>query len=122
MNTSKHMKIAGVLQLVQSLPFLLGGILYTFALIYDLQAGKHEWNESWGVFLILAVCLFLAVCQVWLGLSLVMQKQWVTRVAGFLCCAIGFLFFPLGTAISGYTFWVLIMVRGDDEKVTEKVT
>ena len=119
MNTSKHMKIAGVLQLVQSLPFLLGGILYTFALIYDLQAGKHEWNESWGFFLILAVLIFLGVCQVCFGVSLTMQKQWATRVAGFICCAIGLPFIPGGTAISGYTLWVLIMVRREDETVTE---
>ena len=121
MNTSKHIKIAGVLQLVHGLPFLLGGILYTFALIYDLQAGKHEWNESWGDFLILAVLIFLGVCQVCFGVSLTMQKQWATRIAGFICCAIGLPVIPVGTAISGYTLWVLLQVKNIEEKTAEPV-
>ena len=121
MNTSSHMMIAGVLQLVQGLPFLLGGILYTFALIYDLQAGKHEWNESWRFFLILAVLIFLGVCQVCMGLALTMQKKWATRVAGFICCSIGLLFIPVGTAISGYTLWVLLQVKNREENMTKPI-
>jgi vacuolar-type H+-ATPase subunit I/STV1 len=119
MKQSRHLKIAGVLQLVQGVPLLLGGILYVFALIRDLQTGVHELNESGSIILILAVCLFIGVCQVCFGLSLTMQKQWTRRVAGFICCALGLVFFPFGTAISGYTLWVLIMVRGEDAKVTE---
>ena len=121
MNLTKHLKIAGALQLVQGLPFLLGGILYTIALIRDLQTGLHELNESGSIILILTIALFIGVCQVCFGLSLVMQKQWVTRVAGFLCCTIGLLFFPLGTAISGYIFWVLLQVKNIEEKTTEPV-
>jgi vacuolar-type H+-ATPase subunit I/STV1 len=110
------MKIAGVLQLVQGLPFLLGGILYTCALIRDLRAGLHEWNESRAFFLILAFLLFLGVCQVCFGFSLTMQKQWATRVAGFICCSLGFVFFPFGTAISGYTLWVLLQMKKKEDR------
>jgi vacuolar-type H+-ATPase subunit I/STV1 len=121
MNTSKHMKIAGVLQLLQGLLFLLGGTLYTIALISDLQTGVHELNDSWSFFLVLAVALFMGTCQVCFGLALVMRKQWATRVSGFICCAIGLPFIPFGTAISAYTLWVLIMVRGEDAKVPQPI-
>ena len=120
MNSVKHLKIAGVLQLVQGLPFLLGGIVYVIALIHDLQTGVHELNESGSIILILAVALLMGLCQVCFGLSLTMQKQWVTRVAGFICCAIGLVFFPFGTAISGYTLWVLLQVKKNKAKTTKQ--
>jgi hypothetical protein len=115
MKQSRHLKIAGVLQLVQGVPLLLGGILYVFALIRDI----HESPPAFALFivLIIALALFVGVCQLWFGISLVMQKRWTTRVWGFVCCALGLISFPM--LFSAYTLCVLILVIREDAKATE---
>jgi len=116
MNISKHLKIAGALQVVQGLYVSVFSILYIIILIRKLQEGSQTLDDRMWI---LGFLLLVGVCQLWFGISLAMQKRWTTRVVGFIFCALGLAGFPVGTAISGYTLWVLIMVRGEDAKVTE---
>jgi hypothetical protein len=113
-NVSKHLKIAGYLQIVQGLFDSVFSILYIIILIRELQEGSPAFD---GRMLSFAFTLLVGVCLLWFGISLVMQKRWTTRVWGFIFCAPGLIAFPVGTAISGYALWVVI--RGEDAKVTE---
>jgi hypothetical protein len=115
MKTSKHLKIAGALQIVQSLTLLPFGAIYIILCIRDLQ----ESPKTFVLFmaLIIALSLFVGVCQLWFGISLAMQKRWTTRVWGFICCVPGLISFPM--LFSAYALWVLIMVRREGAKVTE---
>ena len=122
MNTSRHLKIAGVLQMVQGIMMLLFGVFGAVGNFFNPRADSQELGElSEVIFIILILaCIFLAgAIQAWFGISLAMQKRWTTRIGGFIFCALGLPGFPVGTAISGYTLWVLIMVRGENAKVTE---
>ena len=114
MKSSKHMIVAGALQVVQSFMLLGFGTIYIILYIRDLQEGSQDFELT--MFLILALALFVGVCQLWFGISLAMQKRWTKRVWGFICCVPG-LFHPI--LFSAYTLWVLIMVRREDAKVTE---
>ena len=118
MKWGKHLKIAGALQIVQALMTLAFSILYIIILIGELQEGSQALDAR---MLILVLLFFVGVCQLWFGISLITQKRWTTRLGGFIFCALGLPGFPVGTAISGYTIWVLIMVRGEDAKVTEPI-
>ena len=122
MNASKHLKIAGALQVVPGIMMLLFGIYGVIGNFFNPWtdgSSKTTFAEFIYVILMLALIFLLGGVLTWFGISLVMQKRWTTRVWGFIFCAVGFLGFPVGTAISGYTLWVLIMVRGEDEIVTE---
>jgi hypothetical protein len=79
-----------------------------------------EQNISPLTLLISPIIILGGVVQIWFGISLIMQKQWTSQIAGFIICAIfGLVGIPVGTVVNGYTLWVLIMVRGEDAKVTE---
>ena len=118
MNISKHLIIAGALQAGLGM-LLLPGVLYVIQYILEIQEGSQA-LDGW-MMLIVALIPLYGACQLWFGISLIMQKQWTTRIVGFIFCALGLLIFPVGTAISVYTLWVLIMVRGEDGKVTEPI-
>jgi hypothetical protein len=107
MEASKHLRIAGALQIVQSLTSLPFGVIYVVLYIRDLQEGSHTFEFLMA--LILALAIFIGLCQLWFGSSLAMQKRWTTRVWGFICCAPGLIMFPM--LFSAYTLWVLIMVN-----------
>jgi hypothetical protein len=115
MKWSKHLKIAGALQIVQSLTLIPGTGSYIIWCFRDI----HESPPAFALFIILiiALVLFIGVCQLLFGISLIMQKRWTTRRWGLICCAPGLISFPM--LFSAYTLWVLIMVRGEDAKVTE---
>ena len=117
MERSKHLKIAGALQIVQSFTLIAFASRYLIPYVRELQEGSQALDDR---MLILALILLCGACQLWFGISLIMQKQWTTHVVGFIFCALGFLGFPVGTAISGYTLWAVIVVRGEDAKVTEQ--
>ncbi len=122
MNISKHLKIAGALQISQGIIMLLFGVYGVIGNFFNPWAdGSSEtpFAEFIYVILMLALIFLLGGFQTWFGISLVKQKRWPTRIGGFIFCALGLLGFPVGTAISGYTLWVLIMVRGENAKVTE---
>ena len=107
MKTSKHLKIAGALQIVQSLGLLQFG-LYVIPYILEIQEGSQTLDDS---MLILAPLLFVGACQFWFGIALIRQKQWVKGVRGFLCCAPS-LFPPV--ILGAYTIWVLVQANKKD--------
>lgn len=109
MKTNAHLRIAGILQIAQSLMILPFSIMYVVLYIQDLREGTHTFALHMA--LILAIILIAASCQLWLGISLIMKKQWTTRVWGFICCAPGLIAFPQGTLIGAYTIWVMVQVR-----------
>jgi hypothetical protein len=122
MNASKHLKIAGALQVVSGIMMLLFGIYGVIGNFFGScvdGSSKTPFAEYIYVISVLALIFLLGGVLTWFGISLVMQKRWTTRVWGFIIGALGFPGFPVGTAISGYTLWVLIMVRREDAKVTE---
>ena len=85
MKASKHMIVAGALQVVQSFMLLVFGTIYIILYIRDLQEGSQDFEST--MFLMLALALLVGVCQLWFGISLAMQKRWTTRRNGFICCA-----------------------------------
>jgi hypothetical protein len=118
MNASTHLKISGVLQIVQGVMMLLFGAYGVVGNFFNspwpdsLEPG--ELSEIIYIILIIA-CIFLAGgLQVWFGRSLVMQKQWTTRVGGFICCIPGLCSWPF--LISVYTLVVLVMVQVNKKK------
>jgi len=122
MNINKHLKIAGALQVVPGSMMLLFGIYGIIGNFFNPWTDSPEpsqLSEYIYIVLILALIFLFGGVQTWFGISLIMQKRWTTRFGGFIFCALGLLGFPVGTAISGYTLWVLIMVIGEDVKVTE---
>ena len=48
--------------------------------------------------------------NLWFGSALRQQKRWATRVVGFIWGFLNLLSFPLGTAVGGYTLWVLFQL------------
>ena len=122
MNASKHLKIAGALQFVPGILMLLFGIYGVIGNFFNPWAdgsSKTPIAEFVFVILMLALIFLLGGVRIWFGISLARQKRWTTRVWGFILCALGLPGFPVGTAISGYTLWVLITVRGEDAKETD---
>ena len=118
MDASKHLKIAGALQIVLSLPQLLIGVFFIIMhILYLQEEGLHAF-ELYMLFT-LSIMPFAGACLLWFGISLVMQKQWTRGVVGLIICALGLVSFPLGTAISGYTLWVLLQVKNMEEKTEQ---
>jgi hypothetical protein len=115
MKRSKHIIIAGALQVAQSLTLITGAGRYIFIYICQLQEGSQTLDDR---MVILALILLYGACLLWFGISLLLQKQWTRQVAGIICCALGLVVFPIGTAISGYTFWVLLQANRLKEKPT----
>ena len=114
MTTSKHLTIAGVLQLVQSIPLLLFSAYYIAEIILVLRDGSQELGElSEGIFMLslFAVILLAEGAVVWFGIALIKQKQWTRRVGGFVCCVPGLLSMPI--VISVYTLWALVQMNKD---------
>ena len=125
MNTGKHLKIAGVLQIVHGIILFLFGIYGVVGNFFNPRSDSLEAGELPEVILIILIltAIFLAGgVQVWFGRSLVLQKQWTARVGGFILCVVSALHGGLeGIVIGGYTLWVLIMVRGENAKATEPI-
>jgi hypothetical protein len=122
MNISKHLKIAGAFQVaggIMMLAFGIYGVIGNFFNPWADGSSKTPFSEFIYVIFVLALIFLLGGFQTWFGISLVKQKRWPTRIGGFIFCAIGLIGFPVGTAISGYILWVLIMVRREDARVTE---
>ena len=112
MKTDRHMKIAGVLQMVQSIPLLLFGGYYIISIIQAFLNDSQGWGELPEVILMILAIAFIFVYGVvlaWFGYSLIMQKQWTTRVGGLLCSIAGCLLFP--HIISIYTLWVWLQAN-----------
>ena len=122
MNIKKHLKIAGALQVAGGINMLAFGIYGVVGNFFNspwpdsLEPG--ELSEIIYVILILALIFLLGGVQTWVGISIVMQKRWTTRIGVLIFCALGLVGFPVGTAISGYILWVLIMARGEYAKAT----
>lgn len=119
MTANKHMKIAGILQIVTSLMSLPFGIMYVVLYIRDIQEGTYTYEFQMA--LLLALILFMAACPLWFGIAILMKKRWVTRVPGFLCCIPSLFFFTIPLVAGVYTIWVLIRIRrvGSREPSTE---
>jgi uncharacterized membrane protein len=114
MNTGKHLKIAGALQFVPGSMWLLFGSFAVVRIILDLLAGSQELSEMLDplTLLISPIIILGGVVQIWFGISLIMQKQWTSQIAGFIICAIfGLVGIPVGTVVNGYTLWVLMQVK-----------
>lgn len=117
MKYSKHLKIAGALQIVQTSMGLLFGIMYVILYVLNIQEGSQRFELQMA--LLLAFLLLIGIGPLWFGISLVMQKPWTTRVWGFVCCAPSLFSFPM--LIGAYTLWVMIMVRQANAKAPEQV-
>jgi hypothetical protein len=111
------MKIAGVLQIIQSFMLLQFSVLFVVRVILDLREGSIPLSEHLELIPLLALALTLVIgaCQIWFGICLTKQRPWTTRVWGFLCCAPGLFVFPI--VFSAYTLWVLIWVCRKDASV-----
>ena len=74
--------------------------------------GNNYIGSDSFVFEFFMVFLFSLICglQIWVGCSLAQQKRWATRIAGFIWFFFGLFNFPLGTAINGYTLWILVQI------------
>ena len=112
MNSGKHLKIAGILQFVPGIMWLRFGSLACIDL----------WIKEVDL-LTLLIAPFIVLggaLQIWFGLSLIMQKQWTSRIAGFIICAIfGLLGIPIGTVVNGYTLWTLMRISKNKAKMTD---
>ena len=62
-------------------------------------------------FIFLGVLLVYSSLQLSLGLGLITRQSWATRTPGFILATVALLSVPLGTALGGYTLWVLIQMR-----------
>ncbi|MEZ5352106.1 MAG: hypothetical protein R2762_05670 [Bryobacteraceae bacterium] len=60
---------------------------------------------------IFAMCVAVAVPKFLAAYGLLRFRPW-GRVLALVLCALGILEFPIGTAISGYGFWVLVSREG----------
>lgn len=96
-----HMKIAGALQIVLSIPLLL---LFS-AMLQGYPPELFLLIPNW----MYALVLLAGGVEVFFGISLLKQKKWVGGPGGFICCFPGFFLGLIGTVISVYTLWVLIM-------------
>lgn len=113
MKSSKHMIVAGALQVVQSLTLLVFGTLYVILYIRDLQEGSQDFELT--MFLFLTLALFVGVCQLWFGISLAMQKRWTRRRVGFICCAPSLIGSYPPLILGAYTIWVLVQANKTKE-------
>ncbi len=91
MKSNKHLKIAGVLQVAQSIPLLLMGAMAVVMTISELWADEKELGEIFEFLptLMLVLILLGGGVMVWFGISLAMEKQWTRRVWGYVCCVPG---------------------------------
>lgn len=113
MKISKHLKIAGSLQIVLGLLALIPGAFYVAEFFKSPRVFDGAgFSELIPVMLFFTSAFLCGGAQVWFGYALVRQKQWTTQVGGFICCALGFLH-PPGMVISGYTLWFLIQARSE---------
>jgi hypothetical protein len=119
MNISKHLKIAGVLQVIQGIMMLLFGLYGVFGNFFNPWADSPEWefSKSTRIILMLTLIFLFGGIQTWFGFSLARQRQWTTRVGGFICCVLGFFSFP--PVFSLYAFVVLLLVNKAKTRVTE---
>jgi hypothetical protein len=104
MNPSKHLKIAGTLQFVPGIMWLGFGSL----------ANINQWINGKDLLtsLIAPIIVLGGGLQIWFGISLIMQKQWISQSAGFILCAIFSLVgIPVGTVVNLYTLWVLMQIN-----------
>jgi hypothetical protein len=113
MNTKKHIKIAGALQMVQGIPLVLFALWYIALLIPEFQAGSMGPGDLFIFILILSIAFLFGGVLVWFGGSLLGQKPWTSRAGGFICSAVSGLCFP--HIIGIYTLWVLLQVNKEVE-------
>jgi len=126
MKIDKHLKVAGSLQIIEAIIGLILGCLLVLLTIRDLQrVGSPIPSDSailiWLPTLELATVILFSSFQIWFGRSLARQKRWATRVVGFIWCFIGLFSFPIGTAINGYTLWVLVQIDKTEAMMTEQI-
>jgi len=113
MKSSKHMKIAGALQLLQGIQSLLFGAYGALPIILGLQGGSNDLAEMFEFLptLILAIIILAGTVQTWFGIALIKQRQWVTRPAGFICCVPSFFPATPPVLVGVYTLWVLVQIN-----------
>jgi hypothetical protein len=114
MTIDKHLKIAGSMQAALGIIGALQCIATVALLFYNLfrPFGGTYFESDFFLFQFFVLILFSLICglQIWVGCSLAQQKRWATRVVGFIWCYFGLFSFPIGTAINGYTLWILVQI------------
>ncbi|MEI7947885.1 MAG: hypothetical protein WCJ02_14380 [bacterium] len=114
MTIDKHLKIAGSIQAgvgIMGALLCIATVVFIFYDIFRPFGGDYVGSDMF-VFNFFMLILFSLICgfQIWFGCSLAQQKRWATRVVGFIWCFFGLFNFPLGTAINGYTLWILVQI------------
>ena len=104
---------------MQGIMMLLFGMYGVVGNFFNPRDSSRESELPLFIFTIVMLVLIFLVggMQVWFGYSLIRQKQWTTKVIGYICCVPGLLSFP--HVISGYTLWVLVQVNTMNARTTQ---
>ena len=106
----QHVPILGWLYIVSNAIFLLiGGLVFFFLVGIGVATGDGEAAAILGVtgVFVMGIMMLFAVPGVVAGYGLLKGKNW-GRILALIVAAFSLLNFPIGTAISLYTFWVLL--------------
>ena len=109
-----HVKTVGILWIVWGALGLIIGIFIASILIgagflANIESGD---TEALGILSIIATfitgfCLIFSLPDIIIGIGIMKHKQWA-RILGFILAALTLLSIPFGTALSIYTFYVLL--------------
>ena len=109
-----HVKVVGILWIIWgALGLIIGifvaSILIGAGLIANIESGD---TEPLGILTIIAtfitgLFLILSLPDIIVGIGIMKRKQW-GRILGFILAALNLLSIPFGTALSIYTFFVLL--------------
>jgi hypothetical protein len=106
----QHVRIVAVIYIVFGILGVLGG-LALFALIAGIGAASGDTQATWitgtvgsivgGILIVISLPSIIA------GMGLQKRKEWA-RILTIILAVIHLFGFPIGTAIGGYTLWVLL--------------
>ena len=109
-NMEKHVTILGWLYVgMSALLVAIAIITFFFVVLGGALSGDPEAVAVTGIvgFGIAAVMMLFAIPGFFAGYGLLKQKSWA-RPLSFILAVLNVFSFPVGTAVSVYTFWVLM--------------
>ena len=110
MSISDHIKYLGVATLIYhlSMPVIVLAVAVPIVGVsFFADDGEAPWIVATVVTVVAGIVLLMALPGIAAGIGLIMRKRW-SRIVALIVNALGVFNFPFGTALTAYTFWVLM--------------
>jgi hypothetical protein len=124
MTLEKHLVYAGRAYVILGAIAVVACVVLAPWVLHDfrrLGMLDHAEIRPFCTRLLWALCMVggTGILHVVIGLAIARQRKWATMVVGFPWSLLTLLAFPFGTAVGGYSLWVLVRLDKQLSRMTE---